>query len=138
MNMHTSILIADKGNIYDLLEQFTNYCDDISKPTAKFEYFGISERIEDALPLKQPRKLRIFFGLLPAGKTTRAFVAKKSEIDQEAFLSDPPPAMFFRGHLYECSVNADRAAAAKWQEDFRKRFSEIPDDTLLRIVDAHS
>jgi hypothetical protein len=83
------------------------------------------------------RQLRRFFGLLRAGQTSRVSVAQKSEIDQEAFLADPPAALFFRDRLYECPLFAEGAALAKWQAEFRQRFAEIPDETILQIVDAH-
>src|SRR5262245_28136849 len=136
--MHTCVLVADDGDIYDALKRFTNYDHEAPKPDSKWDYFGIGGCFEGALPLKQPRKLRRFFGLLSAGQTSRVSIAKKSEIDQEAFLAEPPVALFFRDHLYECPLFAEGEALAKWQAEFRQRFTEIPDDITLQIVDAHS
>jgi hypothetical protein len=45
---------------------------------------------------------------------------------------------FFRDRLYECPLFAKGEAIARWQADFRRLFNEIPDDTTLQIVDAHS
>jgi hypothetical protein len=135
--MHTCVLVADGGNIYELLHRFASYGDSEKKPDAKWDFFGIGGRFEGAIPLKEPRTLRRFFGLLPAGQTTRVSVAKKSEVDQEAFLANPPAALFFRDQLYESPFFAEREALAKWREEFRRRFAQIPDDTTLQIVDAH-
>ncbi|MEO7299557.1 MAG: hypothetical protein ABI042_13390 [Verrucomicrobiota bacterium] len=136
--MHVCILVADDRDIYEALDRFANYDGESSKPDAAFDYFGIGGLFEGALPLKKPRRLRKFFGLLPAGQTTRVSVAKKSEIDQEKFLAEPPAALFFRDQLYESPLFAEGEILANWQKEFRKRFAEIPDDTTLQIVDAHS
>jgi hypothetical protein len=137
--MHTPILVADDGNIYEVLERFANYDFESSRPEAKFEYFDIGGRFEGALPLKQPRQIRKLFGLLRAGQTMHVSVAKKSEIDQQAFLAElPVAALFFQGQLFECPISADAEAFENWHKEFRRRFAEIPDDTLLQIVDAHS
>ena len=134
--MHMCILVADNGNIYELLDRFTNYCYD-KKPESRFDYFGIGGNYEGALPLREPRKLRKFFGLIPAGETSHVSVAKKSEIDEQAFLVDPPAALFFQDKLYECPMFADGEALKKWQDEFRSRYAEIPYDNMLQIVDAH-
>jgi hypothetical protein len=136
--MHTCVLVADSRDIYEALDRFTKYDHDEPKPDSRWDFFGIGGRFEGALPLRQPRQVRRFFGLLPAGQTSRVSVAKKSEIDQQAFLTDPPTALFFRGELYECPLFAEGEVLAKWQTEFRQRFAEIPDDTALQIVDAHS
>ena len=136
--MHTCVLVADERNIYEALNRFSNHDHDEPKPDSRWDYFGIGGRYEGALPLKHPRKLRRFFGLLPAGETSRVSVAKKSEIDQETFLADPPAALFFRDQLYESPLFAEGEALATWQAEFRQRFAAIPDDTTLQIVDAHS
>ena len=136
--MHTCVLVADDGDIYDVLDRFANHDDDEPKPDARWDYFGIGGRYEGALPLKQPRQLRRFFGLLPAGTTSHVSVAKKSEVDQEAFLAAPPMVLFYRGQLYECPLFAEGEALSVWQAEFRRRFSEIPDTMTLQIVDAHS
>ena len=136
--MHMCVLVADDRDIYDALHRFTKYDHEPLKPESKWDFFGIGGRFEGALPLKQPRKLRRFFGLLPAGQTSKASVAKKSEIDQQAFLTEPPTALFFRDKLYVCPLFAKGEVLQNWQAEFRKRFAEIPDDTTLQIVDAHS
>lgn len=136
--MHTCVLVADGRDIYEALDRFTKYDHDEPKPDSRWDFFGIGGRFEGALPLSQPRQRRRFFGLLPARQTSRVSVAKKSEIDQQAFLADPPAALFFRDQLYECPLFAEGEALAKWQAEFRQRFADIPDDTTLQIVDAHS
>jgi hypothetical protein len=136
--MHTCILVADDGDIYDVLAPFADYTGESSGPAPTFDYFGVGGRFEGLLPLKRPRQLRKFFGLLPAGHTTHVSVAQKSEVDQAALLSDPPAALFFRGQLYQSPYFAEGEALAKWHSEFRQRFAEIPEHTLLQIVDAHS
>jgi hypothetical protein len=136
--MHTSILVADEGDIYDLLDRFANYDGESDKPEAKFDYFGVGGRFADTLPLKEPRPLRRLFGLLPAGHTTRATTARKSEIDEPALLVDPPAALFFRNQLHECPLSTDPAQLTSWQAHFRTLFARIPADAVLRMVDAHS
>lgn len=136
--MHTCVLVADDRDIYDALNRFTNYSDEARKLESKWDFFGIGGRFEGALPLKQPRQLRRLFGLLPAGQTSRVSIAKKSEIDQQVFLDEPPAALFFQDQLYEGPLFAEGEALQKWQDEFRHRFAEIPDDTTLQIVDAHS
>ena len=136
--MHTCVLVADSRDIYEALARFTNYEDDEPTADSRWDYFGIGGRYEGALPLRKSRPLRRFFGLLPAGETTRVSVAKKSEIDQQAFLVEPPAALFFRDQLYESPLFAEGDELLQWQAEFRQRFAEIPDDTTLQIVDAHS
>ena len=136
--MHTCVLVADDRNIYEALDRFTNYDHEPRKPDSRWDFFGIGGRFEGALPLKQPRQMRRFFGLLPAGNTSRVSVAKKSEIDEQAFLAAPPTAIFFKDRLYECPLFAEGETLADWQAEFRRIFAEIPDETTLHIVDAHS
>ena len=135
--MHTCILVADDRNIYEILDRFANYDEYPPKPDAKWDYFAVGGRFEGRLPLKQPRIVRRFFGLIPVGQTTRASVARKFEIDQQAFLASPPAALFFRDKLYECPLVNDPELIAKWDAEFRERFAVIPDDATLQIVDAH-
>ena len=132
-----SILVADNGDIYELLDRFTNYNHE-NKPESRFDYFGVGGSFAGALPLKKPRKKKRLWGLIPAGETSHVSVAKKSEIDEEAFLAAPPVALFFRDMLYECPMFAEGESLLKWQAEFRKMFAEIPDDNTLQIVDAHS
>ena len=136
--MHTPVLVADDREIYQVLDRFL--LSDHREPTrdSKWDYAAISKQDADAMPLKRPRQLRRFFGLLSAGTTTRAWIAKKYEVDQQAFLADPPAALVFRDRLYECPILPDRGALANWHTEFRQRFTEIPEDTTLQIVDAHS
>lgn len=136
--MHFSLLVADDRDIYHVLDRFALYDHREPMPDSRWDYFGISSREDDALPLKRPRPLRRFFGLVSAGSTTCAWVAKKHEVDQPALLADPPAALFFRDRLYECPILCDGDALANWHAEFRRRFAEIPDDTTLQVVDVHS
>jgi hypothetical protein len=136
--MHTCVLVADDRDIYEVLDRFARYdCREVTSES-RWDFFGIGGRFANALPLKQPRQLRRFFGLLSGGITSRASIAKKYEIDQQAFLVDPPTALFFCDRLYECPLFAQGDALANWQAEFRRRFAEIPEETTLQIVDAHS
>jgi len=137
-SMHTCVLVADDRDIYIALDRFTNYDADEPKPDSKWDYFGVGGCYEGFLVLKQPRSLRKFFGLLPAGETSRVSVATKAEIDQEALLAAPPDAIFFEDHLYECPLFAEGEALDEWRAEFRRRFYDIPPETTLQIVDAHS
>jgi len=136
--MHTPLMVADEGNIYELLNRYTNYSEQSAGPDARWDYFGITESPEDFLKLKQPRQLKKFFGLLPAGETSEVAVARKDEIDQNVLLSSPPAALFFDDVLYECPFDCDEAKLAEWNELFREKFKAIPENRTLQMVDAHS
>ena len=136
--MHTYLLVAGEGKIPDLLEAFADYGGEGTNENAKFDWFEIGGRFGAALPLKQPRQLRRFFGLLPGGTTSRVVSAKKAEVDQQVFLADPPAALLFRGQWSESAIFAKGEEAEKWRTEFVRLFEQIPDDTTLTIVDCHS
>ena len=136
--MHTFLLVAGEGKIPDLLEAFADYGAEGTNENAKFDWFEIGGRFGAVLPLKQPRQLRRFFGLLSAGSTSRVVSAKKSEVDQQTLLADPPAALLFSGQWSESEIFAKGEAADKWRTEFARLYSEIPDDTTLTIVDCHS
>jgi hypothetical protein len=136
--MHTCVLVADDRDIYVLRDRFARYDHREDTPDSRWDHFGVGGRFADALPLRHPRPIRRFFGLVSAGATSRASIAKKCEIDQDAFLADPPAALFYLDQLYECPLFADGDALANWRAEFRQRFAEIPEETTLQIVDAHS
>src|SRR5690349_21404334 len=112
--MHMCVLVADGRDIDVALDRFMKYDYVPSKPEARWDWITIGGYYKSALPLKQPRQLRRFFGLLPAGQTSRVSVAKKSEIDQQAYLADPPAALFFRDQLFVCPLSADADELANW------------------------
>ena len=136
--MHTCVLVADGRDIYELLDRFATYDHRENTPESRWDYFGVGGRFANALPLRNPRKLRRCFGLLPAGTTSHASVARKHEVDQQAFLTNPPAALFFQDQLYECPLFAEGEELSQWQSEFRRLFAKIPEDTTLQIVDAHS
>ena len=136
--MHACVLVADEGELYALLDHFAKNDGEEDKPEARWDYFGIGGRFEGALPLKSPRKIRRLFGLLPAKYISGASVAKKAEVDCERLLSDPPAAVYFLGKLHECPLFAEGEKLKRWEKEFRAVFDQIPADTTLRIVDAHS
>jgi len=107
-------------------------------PDGRFDFYEVGGRWNGFLQLRQPRQLRRFFGLFPAGYATRVSSAKKSQIDQQALLADPPAALLFRGQWFASQIFAKGEALKTWLEEFSRHFSEIPDDTTLTIVDVHS
>jgi len=137
--MHACVLVADDGEIYELLNRFARYDEDEEKPDALWDYFGIGGRFEGALPLKK-RRLRRFLGVIPVGWSSEASIARKYEVDCDRFLHDAPVVgLYFRGELHMCPFTlTDDAAIASWQQKFRLMFAEIPEDSTLRIIDAHS
>ena len=135
--MHTFLLVAGEGQIPKLLEPFADYGGEGTNNNAKFDWFEIGGRFGTALPLKQPRQLKRFFGLLPGGTTTRATSAKKSEVDQTALLADPPAALLFRGQWSESALSTKDGEAERWRAEFARRFAEIPADCTLTVVDCH-
>ena len=136
--MHTPLMVADEGDIYELLDRYTNYDEETSGPEARWDYFGISRNPIDFFQLKQPKKLRKFFGLIPAGETSQCPVAKKSEIVQEGLLSNPPAALFLDDVLYECPIDCDDESLSNWTALFRDKFMTIAEGRTLQMVDAHS
>ena len=55
--MHTCILVADEGNIYELLDRFAEHEED-TEPHGRFDHFGIGGRfdVQDLAP--GPRRQR--------------------------------------------------------------------------------
>jgi ABC-type nitrate/sulfonate/bicarbonate transport system substrate-binding protein len=122
----------------DLLEKYADYDGGGANENAKFDWFEVGGRFGDALPLKRPRQLKRFFGLLPGDSTSKAVSARKSEINQVALLADPPAALLFRERWAESEIMAKGKAAEKWRTEFARLFAEIPEDTALTVVDCHS
>lgn len=135
--MHTSVLVADEGDVYELLDQFAAYDGDPDCEDARWDNFGVGGNFAGALPLLRRRAWRRMLPFLPRW-LTGASVARKSEVDKSAFLQDPPAALFFRGILYECPLTDEPEGMAEWVATFCKLFDEIPEGTTLQIVDAHS
>jgi hypothetical protein len=79
----------------------------------KLDYYKVGGRWAGFLQLRQPRPIRRFFGLLPAGHTSHVSSAKKSEIDQQALLADPPAVLVFRGQWFESECFAEGEAVNK-------------------------
>ena len=109
-------------------------------PQARHDWYQIGGKWADALKLREPRPVRRFFGLIPAGSTLRATTATKAEIDQQALLADPPAALLFRGKWIASPLLAsdEAEAQATWRTEFAESFARIPDDTLLTVIDLHS
>jgi hypothetical protein len=136
--MHTYLLVAGDRKIPEMLEPFADYDGEGNNPDARFDWFEIGGRFAAALPLKNPRRLRRFFGLLPAGFTSNATAARKSEVDHEALLADPPAALLFRGQWLSSPIVLEGRLPEAWRSQFASAFAQIPDETLLTIVDCHS
>ena len=66
--MHTCLMVADEGDIYVLLDRFTNYDEESSGPDAKWDYFGVGGKWDGMLKLKKPRPVKKFFGLITTGE----------------------------------------------------------------------
>lgn len=107
-------------------------------PNGRHDWYQVGGQWADALRLREPRQLRRFFGLLPAGQTLRATSARKAEIKEQALLADPPAALLFRGQWFASPIFAEGDTEAKWRAEFGQHFAEIPDETLLTVVDVHS
>ncbi len=113
-------------------------CISTRNPKGRHDWYEVGGQWADALKLRQPRPVRRFFGLIPAGSTLRATTATKIEIDQEALLADPPAALLFRGEWFASPIFVQGNAETRWRTEFSEHFSRIPDDTLLTVVDVHS
>jgi hypothetical protein len=136
--MHTYLLVAGDGKVPEMLEPFADYGGEGRNPNARFDWFEVGGRFGAALPLKAPRKLRRFFGVFPAGFTSKATEARKSEVDQQALLEDPPAALLFRGQWLASPIVLEGKLPETWRSQFADAFVQIPDGTLLTVVDCHS
>lgn len=134
--MHTSVLVADDGDIYDLLDRFAAYDGEFRTEEARWDYMGIGGVFAGALPLTRRRSLRRWIPFAPR-LLTGASVARKFEVDNEALLAEPPMALFFRGRLHECPLSEEVHEVAEWRAMFRQLFADVPENAMLRIVDAH-
>src|SRR5262245_7463536 len=107
-------------------------------PNGRFDFYEVGGRWAGFLQLCQPRHLRRFFGLFPAGQTNRVSKAKKSEIDRQVLLADPPAGLLFRGQWFASPIFEKGDVLNDWRAEFSQHFSEIPEDTTLTVVDVHS
>ena len=135
--MHIYLLVAGEGKILDLLEPFADYGGEGTNANAKFDWFQVGGMFKAGLPLKQPRKIKRFFGLFTSS-ASRVIIAKKSEVDLQDLLKAPPHAFLFDGRWSEHKLLPDDEEAAKWRVELERRFQEIQDDTTLTVVDCHS
>ncbi|MBA4149429.1 MAG: hypothetical protein H0X66_15055 [Verrucomicrobia bacterium] len=119
------LLVAGDGNIPDLLEPFADYGGEGTNPNAKFDWFEIGGRFGPSLSLKQPRQLRRFFGLLPGGTASCVLNAKKSEVDLQSLLANPPAALLFQGQWSESVIFAKSQDAEEWRKEFTRLFEQI-------------
>ena len=136
--MHTCLLVAGDGNVPNILEPFADYGGEGNNPNWKFDWFVIGGRFADMLHLKTPHRITRFFGLLPAQLITRTNIARKSEVDQDALLADPPGAILFRGEWLSSPIALGERLPESWHRQFATAFANVPDETLLTIVDCHS
>lgn len=136
--MHTYLLVAGDSEIHEMLEPFADYNGDEDNPNARFDWFEIGGRFGSTLPLKSPRPSRRLFGLLPGASASKVTSARKSEIDQQALLANPPAALLFRGKWLSSPIVLEGKLPETWQSQFASAFHQIPDKTLLTVVDCHS
>jgi hypothetical protein len=135
--MHFYLLVAGEGEIPDLLEPFADYGGEGTNENAEFDWFQVGGMFKAGLPLKQPRKIKRFFGLFTSS-ASRVIIAKKSVVDLQDLLKTPPHAFLFGGRWSASKLLPDAEEAAKWRGELERRFEEIPDDTTLTVVDCHS
>ena len=135
--MHIYLLVAGNGEIPDLLEPFADYGGEGTNNNAKFDWFKVGGMFKAGLRLKEPRKIKRFFGLFTRSTST-VIIAKKSEVDLEDLLRFPPHAFLFSGRWSESKLLPDEQEAAQWRAEFAQRMAEVPDDTTLTVVDCHS
>ena len=135
--MHTSVLVADKGDVYDLLDRFANYDGESISDEARWDYFGVGGIFAGLLPLARRSIWRRWIPFAPRW-LIGASTACKSAVDHEAFLKDPPSALFFLGELHECPLSDDAEVIADWRAKFCEMYADIPEHATLQVVDAHS
>jgi hypothetical protein len=136
--MHTCLLVAGNDDLSKMLEPFADYDGEGNNPNWKFDSFEVGGRFADMLRLKTPRQTRRFLGLLPGPIILNLNTAKKSEIDQNALLANPPAALLFRGQWMSSPIVLGESLPENWRQEFAAVFAEIPDVTSLTIVDCHS
>ena len=135
--MHTSILVADEGDVYDLLDRFADYDGESESDDARWDNFGVGGIFAGMLPLARRSRWRSWVPFAPRW-LLGASTARKSDVDHARFLLAPPSALFFRGVLHECPMTDDADLIADWEASFRDMYADIPEDATLQIVDAHS
>ncbi len=135
--MHIYLLVAGDGDIPGLLEAFADYGGEGTNEKAKFDWFQVGGMFKAGIPLKQPRKIKRFFGLFTKSNS-RVINAKKSEVDLEELLRFPPHAFLFASRWSEQKLLPNNEELAEWRAELAQRLAEVPDDTRLTVVDCHS
>jgi hypothetical protein len=103
---------------------------------AHLDWFQIGGMFANSLQLLKPRKRKIF-GFFPLGSTKRATAAKKYEIDLNALCKHPPAALLTNGQWLDEFNDPKLSTGDNWAREFVLRLAQIPEDTLLTVVDAH-
>jgi hypothetical protein len=135
--MHIYLLVAGDGKISDMLEPFADYDGNGTNNDAKFDWFQVGGMFKAGLPLKQPRKVKHFFGLFTTHASS-VIIAKKSEVDLQDLLKAPPHAFLSGGRWSESKLLPEKEELAIWRSELERRLQELPDDTTLTVVDYHS
>ena len=108
-----------------------------TNPRGLFDWYEVGGQWKGFLKLREPRPIRRLFGLLSAGETMQTTSARKSQIDRQALLDDPPMVLVVGGEWFESTIFAEGDAVEKWKAEFAQLFAEIPDDKRLTVVDVH-
>jgi hypothetical protein len=109
-----------------------------SNPHSKYDWYEMSGRSSGYLRLKEPSQSEGWRVLLGAKPTHQVNQARKTDIQQEPLLADPPTALLLDGLWHECPFTSDAAELEKWRRQFANLFASIPDDLMLTVVDMHS
>jgi hypothetical protein len=107
-------------------------------PDSHLDWYSVGGQWEGFLKLRQPRRLRRFFGLLSAGSTMKASSARKDEIDAEQLLADPPAVLVHGGKWFASEIFAKDETLTKWKTEFAQHFVSIPGEMKITVVDVHN
>lgn len=107
-------------------------------PRGRYDWYQVGGKWANALRLRLPRPARRILGLIPFGSTLRATSARKSDVDEQPLLLDPPAALLFSGEWFASAIFAEGETREKWRAEFARHFGRIPENTLLTVVDVRS
>ena len=107
-------------------------------PQSKYDWYQRGGRFTGSLQLKQPQQPAGWRRLFGAKPKDRVDQARKSEIQPELLLANPPTAVLLDGVWHECPFTSEPAELERWSRRFAELFASIPDDALLTIMDMHS
>lgn len=111
--------------------------DSARSENARYDYYVIGGRWKLKLELKSPRKVPGLFGLFTK-QIDRTHTALKSEIKEEALLSDPPVSVLHAGVWEDAKLVIGQPPDEDWRCRFEQIFRSLPDSARLTIVDYHA